>query len=252
MNYIRDAIGRFAKKGTSANKLQPLPNGVKINKNGAMTIDAGVDLQRISSVANPGQLFGEVAYASVIERDNAAYVHFLRTKPDDKILSLRSVKTLSSPSTEEAVSIMTDLLKRDDFRDAVTIYHDQMKRYVGITDATYKHVVGDATGESAQYLYFKINQSMTIPTERYPDIARVQTIFRDELERRGYNMLLDENDVINKRYTAPLILMNPKDTVAVTSVNDITHKLLKESAVTVRRYEKLGKNWIDKNVYGVA
>lgn len=227
---------------------RPVPKGVSVNKDGSISISKGTSLQRL--VSDGSRPLKDITYASVLEYDNAKYVKYIGGKGlfgggRDKVLSIRANEDLKAPSMDEASKIMVDLLTtKPEFRNKFTNNLGNT-----VSDKEFARMKKDPTGIDAKAWYDELNISMTFSPDFDPNAPFVQKTFSDALQKKGYNMLRDENDFQNKVAKAPVIILNPQKTLTVVSVTDITDDLRSKSKETMNDYKKLGKDWADKYLY---
>lgn len=226
----------------------PVQKGVSVKSDGSITISKGVNLQRL--VSDQSRSFKDVTYASVLEYDNAKYVKYIGGKGffgggRDKILSMRANEDLKAPSMDEASKIMVDALQNN------PKFRSSFKNMLGntVSDKELEKMKADPTGPTAKAWYDELNVSMTFTPDFDPSAPFIQKTFSEALQKKGYNMLRDENDYQNKVSKAPVIILNPQKTLTVTSVTNITDEIRKASKETIDDYKKLGKDWVDKYVY---
>ena len=226
----------------------PIQKGVSVKSDGSITISKGVNLQRL--VSDKSRTLKDVTYASVLEWDNAKYVKYIGGKGffgggRDKVLSLKANEDLKAPSLDEASKIMVETLQTNPkFRSNFKNMLDNT-----VSDKELKRMVNDPTGSLAKAWYDELNVSMTFSPDFDPSAPYIQKTFSEALQKKGYNMLRDENDFQNRVAKAPVIILNPQKTLTVTNVTNITDDLRKSSKETLDDYKKLGKDWVDKYVY---
>lgn len=224
----------------------PIQKGVSVNSDGSITVSKGTTLQRL--VSDKSLPLRDLTYASVLEHDNAKYIDFIGGKGilgggRDKILSLKPKQDLRAPSVAEASQIMVDAIKNNDqFRKALMDEANLSKK-------EYQKMVDDPKGQTAKDWYNYVNTSLTFDPDDSPGIAITQKVFTEALKKNGYNMLRDENDFASGLTKAPVILLNPKETLNIVSITDITDGIRKASKETLKDYKELGKDWITKYVY---
>ena len=227
---------------------EPIQKGVSVKSDGSITVDKGVSLQRLTS--DNSRPLKDITYASMLEYDNAKYVKYIGGKGifgggRDKVLSMKANETLKAPSVDEASKIMVDILKNNqEFRGKFTNMLGNT-----VSDKELKRMIENPTGPDAQAWYFELNVSMTYSPEFDSSAPFIQKTFGDALQKKGYNMLRDENDFQNKVSKAPVIILNPQKTLSVVSVTDITDELRNSSKEVINDYKKLGKDWVDTYVY---
>ena len=257
---MRLCVRRFQKKDgslTPAGKKRyladelartPVPEGVTVKADGSISISKGVSLQRL--VSDGSRPLKDLTYASVLEHDNAKYVKYIGGKGlfgggRDKVLSLKANEDLKAPSVDEASKIMVEMLQTNPkFRSSFTNMLGNT-----VSDKELKRMSEDPTGIDAQAWYDELNVSMTFSTKLNPSAPYIQKTFSEALQKKGYNMLRDENDFQNKVAKAPVIILNPEKTLKVVGVSDITDELRGQSKEVLGDYKKLGKDWVDKYVY---
>lgn len=238
------------KKRYSADELgrTPVQKGVSVKSDGSITIAKGVSLQRL--VNDESRPLKDLTYASVLEYDNAKYVKYIGGKGffggrRDKVLSIRATEDLKAPSMDEASKIMIDTLQTNSkFRNSFTNFLGNT-----VSDKELKRMVDDPTGSLAKAWYDELNVSMTFSPDFDKSAPYIQKTYSEALQKKGYNMLRDENDFQNKVAKAPVIILNPEKTLKVISVSDIDDKLRGASKEVLDDYKKLGKDWMDKHVY---
>ena len=227
----------------------PVQKGVSIKSDGSISISKGVSLQRL--VSDKSRSFKDVTYASVLEYDNAKYVNYIGGKGffgggRDKVLTIRANEDLKAPSLDDASKIMVEMLRTNpDFRKKFTNCLGNT-----VNDKELKKMVEDPTGSTAKAWYDELNVSMTFTPDFDENAPYIQKTFSKALQKKGYNMLRDENDFQSKVAKAPVIILNPQKTLTVVSTSKITDELRKSSKETMNDYKKLGKDWVDKYVYG--
>lgn len=226
----------------------PVPKGVSVNADGSITVSKGTNLQRL--VSDKSRPLKDVTYASVLEYDNAKYVKYIGGKGllgggRDKVMSIRANEDLKAPSMDEATKTMVDLFNNN------SKFRSSFKNMLGntVSDKELKRMNENPTGIDAKAWYDELNVSMTFSSDFDPSAPYIQKTFGDALQKKGYNMLRDENDFQNKVAKAPVIILNPQKTLSVVSVNDITDELRSASKEVLSDYKKFGKDWVDKYVY---
>lgn len=256
----RWGVRRFQNKNgtlTSAGKkryspkeldIKPVQKGVSVNSDGSITISKGVSLQRL--VSGKSRPLKDITYASVLEYDNAKYIKYIGGKGffgggRDKVLSLRANEPLKAPSVDDASRIMVDMLNTN------PKFRNSFKNMLGntVSDKELKRMNDNPTGIDAKAWYDELNVSMTFSPDFDPSAPYIQKSFSEALQKRGYNMLRDENDFQNKVSKAPVIILNPEKTLTSVGVQDITDELRSASKDTLNNYKKLGKDWVDEYVY---
>ena len=237
--YSPESLGRTA-----------VPKGVSVNTDGSITVSKGTSLQRL--VSDKSRPMKDITYASFLEWDNAKYVKYIGGKGlfgggRNKVLSIRANEDLKAPSLDEASKIMVDLLSTNpEFRKRFTNSFNNEP----VSDKELAKMKKDPTGSDAKAWYDDLNISMTFTPDFDKNAPFVQKTFGDALQKRGYNMLRDENDFQNKVAKAPVIILNPERTLSVVGMTDITDELRSASKETLNDYKKFGKNWVDEYVYG--
>lgn len=235
--YSPDELGRT-----------PVQKGVSVKADGSITVSKGTSLQRL--VSGKSRPMEGVTYASVLEYDNAKYIKYIGGRGlfgggRDKVLSIRANEDLKAPSMDEASKIMVEMLNTNPkFRSSFTNILGNT-----VSDKELKRMNDDPTGVDAKAWYDELNVSMTFSSNFSASAPYVQKTFSDALQKKGYNMLRDENDFQNKVAKAPVIILNPEKTLTVTGISDITDELRGASKETLDDYKKLGKDWVDKYVY---
>ena len=226
----------------------PVPKGVTVKSDGSITISKGCDLQRL--VNDKSRSFKDITYASVLEYDNAKYVNYIGGKGffgggRDKVLSIKANTDLKAPSMDEASTIMVDMLNNN------PKFRSSFKNMLGntVSDKELAKMNADPTGSTAKAWYDELNVSMTFTPDFDPAAPYIQKTFGEALQKKGYNMLRDENDFQNKVAKAPIIILNPRKNLTVVSMTDITDELRGASKEVLNDYKKFGKDWVDKYVY---
>lgn len=227
---------------------KPVPKGVSVNSDGSITVSKGCSLQRL--VHDESRPMKDLTYASMLEYDNAKYVRYIGGKGffgggRDKVLSIKANEDLKAPSVDEASKIMVDLLNnKPEFRN-------NFKNFLGntVSDKELAKMKENPAGSTAKAWYDELNVSMTYSSDFDPSAPFIQKTFSEALQKKGYNMLRDENDFQNNVAKAPVIILNPQKTLSVVGMTDITDSLRASSKEVVNDYKKLGKDWVDEYVY---
>lgn len=226
----------------------PIQKGVSVKSDGSISISKGVSMQRL--VSDKSRPMKGITYASVLEYDNAKYIKYIGGKGffgggRNKILSIKANEDLKAPSVDEASKIMVDMLRTN------TDFRNNFKNMLGntVSDKELKRMVDNPTGIDAKAWYDELNVSMTFSPDYDPSAPFIQKSFSEALQKKGYNMLRDENDFHNKVSKAPVIILNPEKTLSVVGITDITDRLRGTSKEVLNDYKKLGKNWVDEYVY---
>lgn len=222
--------------------IKPVQKGVTVNADGSITVSKGTSLQRLTS--DKSRPLQDITYASMLEYDNAKYIKYIGGGRD-KVLSMKATEDLKAPSMDEASKIMVDMLNTNSkFRNSFTNCLGNT-----VSDKELEKMTKDPTGSIAKAWYDELNVSMTFTPDFDPSAPYIQKTFSDALQKKGYNMLRDENDFQNKVSKAPVIILNPQKTLSVVSVTDITDELRASSKEVLDDYKKFGKNWVDEYVY---
>lgn len=244
------SLTKAGKKRYSADELGRLPvqKGVSVKSDGSISISKGVSLQRL--VSDGSRPMKDLTYASVLEYDNAKYVKYIGGKGffgggRDKVVSIKATEDLKAPSMDEASRIMVDMMQTN------PKFRSSFKNFLGntVSDKELQRMKDDPTGTLAKAWYDELNVSMTFSPDFDPSAPYIQKTFSEALQKKGYNMLRDENDFQNKVAKAPVIILNPEKTLKVVSVTDIDDKLRGASKEVLNDYKRLGKDWVDKYVY---
>lgn len=226
---------------------EPVKKGVYVNADGSIKIDKGVNLQRL--VTKEHASLKDITYASVLEYDNAKYVNFIGGKGlfgggRDTSLTIRAVKPLIAPSIDEASKTFVELIGTNkNVRDNITNLLGE-----NISKKDYAEMTKNPTGSTAKEWYYMANQMMTFTEEFDAAAPMIQKAFTNALQKKGYNMLRDENDFQAGETKAPIIVLDSK-ALKIVSVNDITDDLRKQSKETLRNYNQFGRDWVKKYVY---
>lgn len=252
-----EALTHFGVKGmrwgvrkTKPIDLQPQSAGVTIRKDGSIDVAKGASLQRLVRSSGASLPMKDITYASLNDYDNSRYVKIIGGKGflgggRDRMLSIQAVKPIKAPSVNEATKIVSEMMVKDAvFRQKNT---DILNRT--ISDKELKALKDEPTGKVAKAWYDNTNQKLTFDKGFDPDAPHVQKAVREEMERRGYNALRDENDVRSKIAKAPIIIFNPQDSLAVVKMTDITDGLRKANKAKLKQYKKNGKQWLDSELY---
>lgn len=235
--YSPDDLGR-----------KPIPKGVSVKSDGSITISKGTNLQRL--VSDKSRPMQGLTYASVLEYDNAKYIKYIGGKGflgggRDKVMSIKANEDLRAPSMDEASKIMVDILNTNSkFRNSFTNMLGNK-----VSDKELRRMNANPTGMDAKAWYDELNVSMTFSSDFDSSAPYIQKTFSEALQKKGYNMLRDENDFQNKVSKAPVIILNPEKTLSVVSVSDITDELRTASKEVLNDYKKLGKKWVEEYVY---
>lgn len=223
----------------------PIRAGVSIHSDGSISISKGVNLQRLVKKGN--ESLRDMTYASVLEYDNAKYISFIGGKGllgggRDTILSIKATKELRAPSKKQACEMMVSLIRDDkDFRDNLTtVFGDK----IGKKDL--EAMIKNPSGKVANEWYDILNQSFTFDTDFDQGVAITKPKFVKAVLNSGYNMLRDENDTASGLAKAPIILLDPDNTVEITSISEITDDIRKASKETLKDYRRAGSDWMEK------
>lgn len=226
----------------------PVQKGVTIKSDGSISISKGVNLQRL--VSDKSRPLKDLTYASVLEYDNAKYVNYIGGKGffgggRNKVLSIKAAEDLKAPSVDEASRIMIDMLQTNQkFRNSFTNFLGNT-----VSDKELARMISDPTSDLTKAWYSELNTSMTFSSDFDSSAPYIQKTFSDALQKKGYNMLRDENDFENKVAKAPVIILNPEKTLKVVGITDIDDNLRRASKETLADYKKLGKGWVDEYIY---
>jgi hypothetical protein len=232
-------------------ELRPQLQGVTVRRDGSMDIKRGAELQRLVRSSGKSLPMKDITYASMGDYDNSRYIKSIGGKGflgggRDRILSIKATKVIKAPSVEEATRIVSDKMLNDaKFRRKNT---DPLGNQ--ISNKELEQIRKDPTGKTAEAWYFHTNQKLTFDKEYDPDAPYIQAQMRETMQGKGYTALRDENDVTAKISKVPIIIFNPQDSLKVVKMTDITDELRKANKAKLKQYEKHGKDWIDKELYG--
>lgn len=226
-------------------------SGVVMGRDGSITVKKGASLQRLTRSSGQSLPMKDLTFASLNEYDNARYIKVIGGKGflgggRDQILSIQATKPIKAPSVEEATRIHSELmLSNATFRKKNTNVLG-----VEIQPKELERIRNSPTGRTAQAWYHQTNVKMTFDKDYDPDAPYVQKVVREEMLKRGFNALRDENDVSSKIAKAPIIIFNPQDSLRVVSTTQITDSLRKANKAQLKQYKKLGDDFVNEQLYG--
>jgi len=225
------------------------PPGYTIYGDGRIEIRKGTLLQRlIGKDSNPG--LAGMTFASFTKNDNARYINFIGGKGPlnggrNIKLTLEAKTTLKSPSTTEAASIFFTLLR--DNPKLMTIYDTTPIAAIRpITPKNISKLIENPGSKEAQVAYRIANMS-----SMYDAMGPVRDRFFAEVQKRGYNILRDENDVANLSARNPIILLDSAKCVTIKATELIDDMMRKEAKIYTKEHIKKGKEWLKEFGFNV-
>lgn len=228
----------------------PAPIGVTMRRDGSIDVRPGANLQRLARSNGKSMPLKDITYASLNDYDNSRYIKIIGGKGffgggRDQVLTLQATKPIKAPSVDEATKIVSEMMVKDAaFRKINT---DPLGN--PISSKELKKLETEPTGKTAKAWYDHTNQKMTFDKEYDPGAPFAQKKVREELGRRGFNALRDENDVRAGIAKAPIIIFNPQDSLKVTRVSDINDQLRSANKAKMKSYKRNGKSWIESQLY---
>jgi hypothetical protein len=224
------------------------PQGVTMGKDGSVSIKKGSNIQRLVADDGTSRKLKDMTYASINKYDNAKYVKLLggdsffgggRTE----ILSMKTIKTIKIPSTLDSVKIHSDLMiNNSNFRKNAT---NTLYRPIGSRDL--RKITEDPTGKTAKKWYNNTNYLLANDDAQ----TRItQHHFEKALKAKGYDGILDQNDISLGHTKAPIIIFSPEKSLKIVTTTHITDSIRKANKQQLKSYKKNGKDWVDKELYG--
>lgn len=226
--------------------------GVTMRKDGSIDIAPGANLQRLVRANGKSLPMKDITYASTNEYDNARYIKIIGGKGflgggRDRILTIQATQPIKAPSVRDGTKIISDRMVKD------STFRAKNTNMLGAQISTKElgQIRKDPTGKTAEVWYRNTNQKMTFDKDFDPDAPYVQRAVREEMGKKGYNALRDENDAASGAgiAKAPIMIFNPKDSLRVVRVSDIDDKLRKANKAKLKEYKKNGNDWIDRELY---
>lgn len=224
--------------------------GVTVRADGSISVEKGASLQRLVRSNGQSMPMKDLTYASLTEYDNARYVKKIGGKGffgggRDQILGITATQKIEAPSYDKAVRITSEMMVNNpQFRKKNTNMFGEP-----ISAKELKQITDDPGGKTAKAWYDATNTKLTFGEDFDPDAPYIQKVFRETLQSKGYNAVRDENDVTGGIAKAPVIIFSPEKSLKVTSTTQITDDLRKANKETLARYNSLGKDWVEKELY---
>ena len=75
---------------------------------------------------------------------------------------------------------------------------------------------------------------------------KVRNAYFKNLKDAGYNMLRDENDIINGYAKSPVILLDGSASLSIKSSEVISKAMKKDAKTYVKQYKKRGEEWAEQ------
>lgn len=221
-------------------------NGIKVGRDGSISIAKGAELQRVAAKGSNRLGLGDQTYASFGSYDNARYVKYLGGGNDPKeILSIKATQPIKAPSLEEATRIHSELMvSSKEFRAVNTNAY-----FNTISEKNLEKLKTDPTGRFAKELYATANEKLALNQKADANIPEMQRLFREGFAKQGYNAVRDENDVMLGLSKAPIIVFNPQKSLKVVRMTDITDRVRKANKETLKQYKRSGKSWLESQLY---
>lgn len=239
------------RKSPSTN-LQVKNTGVTMRKDGSIDIAPGANLQRLVRSSGKSLPMKDITYASINEYDNARYIKIIGGKGflgggRDRILTIQATQPIRAPSVKDSTKIISERMIKD------STFRAKNTNMLGaqISAKELGRIRKDPTGKTAESWYKMTNTKMTFDKDFDPDAPYVQRAVREEMGKKGYNALRDENDAVSGAgiAKAPVIIFNPQNSLRVVRMSDIDDKVRTANKAKLKEYKKNGKDWVDKELY---
>ena len=75
---------------------------------------------------------------------------------------------------------------------------------------------------------------------------KVRNAYFKNLKDAGYNMLRDENDIVNGYAKSPVILLDGSASLSIKSSEVISKAMKKDAKTYVKQYRKRGEEWAER------
>lgn len=227
---------------------------VDISPSGAITLKKGAKLQRVVRRSDnvrfkAGEDLGtDLTYASFSDRDNSTYELMLGRKKSifnkkaSEVLTLSAKEDLKSPSPKEASSIFFKTL-RDNPKARAEVESGLKEKSLLFSKDDVAKSIGDPTSQRAQdfysYAYNKGNYKVG------GSIAN--RAFTNNVQKSGYNMLLDIMDASTGQADQPVILLNPRKTVEITGRRVVDRESNRRASQVLKEAEKIsnGRSFLE-------
>lgn len=220
-------------------------SGIKIKSDGSVNISKGSSVTRLVRPTN--KKIGETTFAIINDYDAAKYIKFIGGKGflgggRTHILGLKAKNEIKVPSTKEILKINNDLLLSDKKYQYSTLGKH-------LSDKEITMLKNDPFGAFAKTSLFQANQNYSFDPEFFEDVTYGANLLKSTVMKKGYNALLDENDLSYNLSKTPLIIFDASKNLEVTNITTITDTIRKANNEQLKIYKKNGKEWVDKNVY---
>lgn len=233
----------------------------KIDALGAITLPKGAQLQRVVRRSD-GVLFkkaddiGDVTYASFDKNDNLAYETMfgknknLFNKVASDVLTLTATQELRSPGPKESAELFFKGLK--DNPAAFKQLNDGL-RDRGTTLLYSKQTLKDSMANPGSRRAFDF-YAWSFEKGNY-DYAKTETgslankTYFNQLKKSGYNMLLDPSDSTVGVAQMPVIILDAKTKVKVSSSRTVTNQSRKAATKAYTKSVDDGKTFLEKLGY---
>lgn len=258
MEVILEHYGVKGMRWGVRKSVQTAPEGpfksekITLNRDGSAHIGKGAELARLGK--SSGVSLGEtkVTFVSTNAADTAKYVKllggdgFLGGKRD-QLISLRATKDIAAPNVKEATRIHSELMLRD------PKFRQENKHWAvdrPINDKELAKIRADPSGKDAFQWYQSSNTKLGLKIDQDPSLPEFQKKMAQAYTSKGYGALRDENDVAWGAAKAPVIILNPASSLRVVSITTLTDEIRKSSRQEQKYYQKQGKAWVEKELYG--
>jgi hypothetical protein len=190
-----------------------------------LIVKAGQTLNRITTAEN--EVVRPGAYISFHEDDANRYKVFMpmlwranyvaNEKTKIYHMTMEAVEDLKSPSAKKRVDLITELIKT----------HPEFAKESGYDLAGHMNAAGVSPEVYSKRLY------NTFATRLCNPDYRAGQIYKEELQKRGYNALVDDNDA-GRLARLPLILLDPEKTIKTKTVNQLTKESIKAALASLQ------------------
>ena len=216
-------------------------SGYTIYGDGRIEIKKGTDLQRLIGKDFKQDLAG-MTYASFTKNDNSKYIDVIgRESRDggsrDTKLTLATKETLKSPSTQEAGKVFFETL-RDNPHLLADYNATPLVKELSISQVNKLSANNTETNKS-KAVYKNANSALI-----FPDMDNVRNQYFSNLQKKGYNMLRDENDIGNLLSRNPVILFDGSKSTTLKSTVLISDTMRQEAQSYTKANMKKGQDYV--------
>lgn len=218
------------------------PKGYKIYGDGRIKIKKGTELQRLVGKNNKQDIAG-MTYASFTKNDNARYINTIAGKGlfgggRDTKLTLIAKENLKSPSNQEATKVFFELLR--DNPKLKNLYNETpLVSLDKISDKQINKFIAEPDSKKAYHAYRLANISFM-----FDGMKDVKSQYFTELNKKGYNMLRDENDVGNLYARNPVLLFDGSKSTSINAREFVTDAMRREAKVYTKENIHKGKEYL--------